>query len=144
VRGEWWDDLQIFWDDFSSDGQLSNLEAEDPSPDGRTDVGSLGLKAVIPAGGEVVLPLLITWHFPNLVDYFDVVSEQQGKIYHPHYTTRFSDAWQVAGYLFDSLEALEKKPGVSIRPFSLRHCPLMFLMRFPARPPSSGRQPASG
>ncbi len=109
VRGEWWDDLQIFWDDFSSDGQLSNLEAEDPSPDGRTDVGSLGLKAVIPAGGEVVLPLLITWHFPNLVDYFDVVSEQQGKIYHPHYTTRFNDAWQVTGYLFDNLEALEKE-----------------------------------
>lgn len=109
VRGEWWDDLQIFWDDFSDDGQLKDLDAEEPSPDGRTDVGSLGLRATIPAGGEVVLPIVISWHFPNLVDYFDVVREQRGRLYHPYYTKKFKDAWQVAEYLFQNLNELEQK-----------------------------------
>ncbi|MGB9837173.1 MAG: GH116 family glycosyl hydrolase, partial [Candidatus Saccharicenans sp.] len=109
VRGDWWDDLQIFWDDFSSDGELKNLAEEDPSPDGRTDVGSIGLKATIPAGSEVVLPFIISWHYPNLLNYFDVVPEQRGRIYHPHYTKKFQDAWQVAEYLFQNLEPLEKK-----------------------------------
>ncbi len=109
VRGEWWDDLHIFWDDFSDDGQLKNLDAEEPSPDGRTDVGSLGLKATIPAGGEVVLPLVISWHFPNLVDYFDIVREQRGRIFHPYYSRRFKDAWQVAEFLFQNLDELEQK-----------------------------------
>lgn len=109
VRGEWWDDLQIFWDDFSDDGQLKDLDVEEPSPDGRTDVGSLGLKATIPAGGEVVLPIVISWHFPNLFDYFDVVREQRGRLYHPYYTKKFKDAWQVAEYLFQKLNELEQK-----------------------------------
>ncbi|MGB9863969.1 MAG: GH116 family glycosyl-hydrolase [Candidatus Saccharicenans sp.] len=109
VRGDWWDDLQIFWDDFSSDGELNNLAEEDPSSDGRTDVGSLGLRATIPAGSEVVLPFIISWHYPNLLNYFDVVREQRGRIYHPHYTKKFKDAWQAAEYLFQNLEPLEKK-----------------------------------
>lgn len=111
VRGEWWDDLQIFWDDFSDDGQLKDLEAEEPSPDGRTDVGTLGLKAIIPAGGEVTLPLVISWHFPNLSNYFDVVREQRGKTFHPYYTRRFQNAWQVVEYLFSHLDQLEKRTG---------------------------------
>ncbi len=109
VRGEWWDDLQIFWDDFSDDGRLSDFDAEDPSPDGRTDVGSLGLLSTIQPGGEVVLPFAISWHFPNLVNYFDVVREQRGRLYHPYYAKKFRDAWQVAEYLFKNLDRLEKK-----------------------------------
>ncbi len=109
VRGEWWDDLHIFWDDFSDDGQLSNLDEESPSPDGRTDVGTLGLKATIPPGGEAVLPFVISWHYPNLLNYFDIVREQRGRLFHPYYTKKFKDAWEAAGYLFDNLENLEKK-----------------------------------
>lgn len=109
VRGEWWDDLQIFWDDFSDDGKLQDLAEENPSPDGRTDVGTLGLRAVIPPRGEVIMPFVISWHVPNLLNYFDVVREQRGKIYHPRYTKKFKDAWQVAEYLFANLDELENK-----------------------------------
>jgi len=109
VRGEWWDDLQIFWDDFSGDGQLSNLDEESPSPEGRTDVGTLGLKAVVPAGGEVVLPFVISWHYPNFINYFDVVREQRGQLFHPFYSKKFKNAWEVAEYLFKNLESLEQE-----------------------------------
>ena len=42
IRGEWWDDIQTFWDDFSEDGRLTDHGDGTPSPEGRTDIGSLG------------------------------------------------------------------------------------------------------
>ncbi len=44
VRGDWFDDLQIFWDDFAADGTLKNETDASPSPDGRSDVGTLGAR----------------------------------------------------------------------------------------------------
>jgi len=44
-RPIWWDDVQSFWRDFSEDGRLAEEPSPDPSIDGETDVGSLGLLA---------------------------------------------------------------------------------------------------
>ncbi len=108
VRGDWFDDLQIFWDDFA-DGYLKNEEDASPSPDGRTDVGTLGLWAEIEPHGEVVLPFYLTWCFPNFLDYFDVVRGQRGQVFRNQYATRFADAWSVAAYLDRALPSLEKE-----------------------------------
>ncbi len=109
VRGDWFDDLQIFWDDFASDGRLKDLAEASPSPAGRTDIGTLGLIATIPPGGEVTLPFILSWHFPNFLDYFDVVPEQRGRIFKNHYAETFKDAWAAAEYLLANLERLEKE-----------------------------------
>ncbi len=108
VRGDWWDDLQIFWDDFAADGRLKNLEDKDPSPDRRTDIGTLGLEATIEPFGEVTLPFFLSWNFPNFTDYFDIVREQRGQMFRNHYAERFADAWQSAEYLCQNLPRLEK------------------------------------
>jgi len=109
VRGDWWDDLQIFWDDFSADGKLKDLDEKSPSPDKRTDIGTLGLMATIEPFGEVTLPFILSWNFPNFVDYFDIVREQRGKMFRNHYAERFADAWSAAEYLFQNLPQLEKE-----------------------------------
>ncbi|HYA48107.1 MAG TPA: GH116 family glycosyl-hydrolase, partial [Burkholderiales bacterium] len=109
VRGEWWDDLQIFWDDFSADGRLKDLVEVSPSPDKQSDIGTLGLVATIQPGAEVSLPFILSWNFANVLDYFDVVPEQRGKIYKNHYGERFPDAWAAAEYLQANLERLEKE-----------------------------------
>ena len=109
VRGDWWDDLQIFWDDFAADGRLKDLAEVSPSPDNRTDVGTLGLMATIEPMGEVTLPFIISWNFPNFLDYFDIVRGQRGKIFRNHYAERFADAWQSAEYLASNLPALESE-----------------------------------
>jgi non-lysosomal glucosylceramidase len=108
VRGDWWDDLQIFWDDFAADGRLNDLAEASPSPDNRTDVGTLGLMAEIEPFGEATLPFILSWNFPNFLDYFDIVRGQRGQIFRNHYAERFSDAWQAADYLAANLPALEK------------------------------------
>ncbi|HSA95129.1 MAG TPA: GH116 family glycosyl-hydrolase, partial [Acidobacteriota bacterium] len=61
VRGDWWDDLQIFWDDFAADGRLQDLAEVSPSADKQTDVGTLGLMATVAPGQEVVLPFIVSW-----------------------------------------------------------------------------------
>jgi non-lysosomal glucosylceramidase len=108
VRGDWWDDLQIFWDDFTDDGRLKDLAEVSPSPDKQTDVGTLGLVATIGPGEEVTLPFILSWHFPNVLNYFDIVPEQRGKIFKNHYAERFKDSWEAAEYLQANLARLEK------------------------------------
>jgi len=106
-RGDWFDDLQILWDDFSADGRLKDSAPADPSPDGRTDIGSLGLCAEIAPGGEAVLPFVLSWHFPNVLNYFDIVEAQRGRIFKNAYAKRFGDAWAAAEYLIQNLGRLE-------------------------------------
>ena len=109
VRGDWWDDLQIFWDDFAADGRLKDLDEKSPSPDKRTDVGTLGLVATIEPFGEASLPFILSWSFPNFLDDFDIVREQRGKIFKNHYAERFADAWASAEYLQANLGRLERE-----------------------------------
>jgi len=109
VRGEWFDDLQIFWDDFADDGVLKNEMDASPSPDGRGDVGTLGLRATLEPFGEAVLPFYLSWSFPNFLDYFDVVRSQRGQKFLNQYATRFADAWASAEYLDKNLASLERE-----------------------------------
>jgi len=109
VRGDWWDDLQIFWDDFAADGRLKDLAEVSPSPDKQSDVGTLGLVATIGPGEEVTLPFILSWNFPNVLNYFDVVPEQRGRIFKNHYAERFKDSWEAAEYLQANLDRLERE-----------------------------------
>jgi uncharacterized protein (DUF608 family) len=109
VRGDWWDDLQIFWDDFSDDGRLNDLAEAGPSPDGRTDVGTLGLTISLGPSEEAALPFVLSWNFPNVLNDFDVVPKQRGGLLRNHYAERFSDAWAAAEYLVQNLDRLEKE-----------------------------------
>jgi non-lysosomal glucosylceramidase len=107
VRGDWWDDIQIFWDDFAADGRLQDVAEALPSPDNRTDVGTLGLMADLEPFGEVTLPFILSWNFPNFLDYFDIVRAQRGQVFRNHYASKFTDAWQAADALSANLPALE-------------------------------------
>ena len=108
-RGDWWDDLQIFWDDFSKDGRLKDLDDGTASPDKRTDVGSLGVTASLGPFEEVTLPFIIAWHFPNHKDDFDIVPKQRGSVFRNQYATRFADAWAAAAYIVRNLPDLERR-----------------------------------
>jgi uncharacterized protein (DUF608 family) len=107
-RGDWWDDLQIFWDDFSQDGRLKDSTEASPSPDGRTDIGSLGCVTTLEPFEEVTLPFILAWNFPNILDYFDIVAKQRGSLFRNHYAERFTDAWAAADYLAQNLPRLDK------------------------------------
>jgi len=109
IRGEWWDDIQTFWDDFSEDGRLTDHGDGTPSPEGRTDIGSLGALVELEPGGEAEVPFVIAWHFPNNVNEWDTAPEFRGKTLRNWYATQWKDAWGVARYAFENFERLREE-----------------------------------
>jgi len=102
-RSGWWDDLQAFWDDFREDGRLSGPESSEPTPEGQTDVGTLGLVATVDPGQSVTLPFVLAWHFPNLTNYWNGEEQVKGKWLGNYYATLSSDAWDAARKALESL-----------------------------------------
>ncbi|HIE25719.1 TPA: hypothetical protein EYP66_00350 [Candidatus Poribacteria bacterium] len=108
TRAGWFDDLQIFWDDFTADGKLEPVESE-PSPDGRTDIGSFGLLTTVPSYEEVALTFALSWYFPTRLNEWNSEEEVRRKPLTNYYATQFSDAWDVARYTLENLERLESE-----------------------------------
>lgn len=108
-RSGWFDDLQSFWDDFRDDGRLQDDPASDPTPNGETDVGTLGARARLSPGESVALPFVLAWHFPNLTNYWNAEPSVRGKRLGNFYTTRFADAWDAARTALENLEHLEAR-----------------------------------
>jgi non-lysosomal glucosylceramidase len=109
-RAGWFDSLQSFWDDFRADGLLPSVSQPDPSPEGLSDVGTLGLRATIPPGGEVMLPFVLAWHFPNLTNYWNrAMPAVLGKRLGNYYTTLHSDAWETASTVVADLDGLRAR-----------------------------------
>jgi non-lysosomal glucosylceramidase len=100
-RSGWFDDIQSFWDDLKADGRLPERAEGTPSPAGETDVGSLGAVARVEPGAALEIPFVLTWHLPNLVNYwgpFETLPGQSvvGQRMRNWYTAQWPDAWAVA------------------------------------------------
>ncbi len=101
LRSGWWDFLQEFWDDLSSDGVLTDLGYDGASPDGRPDTGSVGVIDELAPGESRSYPFWIAWHFPNRHNSWhgpQAVRAGAAPTIRNHYAVRFNDAWDVAAY----------------------------------------------
>ncbi len=99
-RGGWWDRCHLFWDTFRATGRLQATRDAEPTPGGG-DVSSLALRAVVPAGGSVTLPVTLAWHFPHMANVWeaDPWGGYVPKTTLPTFTgAQFADAWEVARY----------------------------------------------
>ncbi len=105
-RAGWFDPLQSFWDDFRADGRLPERATAEPSPEGLTDIGTLGLCATVEPWGEVALPFVLAWHFPNLTNYWNRQSRVLGARLGNYYATRYGSAWEVARDVVARLDEL--------------------------------------
>ncbi len=108
--------LLDFWDDFSSDGRLEQRDragADDP-------MASLAVQCELPPHGTHTITFLLTWHFPNrqtwTPDTTSALSLQRNRIGN-YYTTRYTDAWDVAVRTADQLESLEADTLTFVRSF---------------------------
>jgi non-lysosomal glucosylceramidase len=101
--------LLTLWDDFSADGRLDDTADPAPSPEGCGQFGSLATSCTVPAGGEVALTFLITWHFPHRTATgcgWETVDPQGGWVGN-YYGTLYQDAWDVVERLAPQLPQLE-------------------------------------
>ena len=108
-RGGWWDKCHIFWDDFASDGRLKPVLDTEPAS-GAPDIASLAMRATIPAGGSVTIPVFITWHFPKMADPWPPAGVTDPEPLDT-YISHFESAWSVAQYVTKNLDRLREETG---------------------------------
>lgn len=105
-RGEWFDNLHYFWDEFSATGSFKERNYG-PSENGKTDIGSIGLKVNLKPGKSAILPIYITWHFPNFEKYWGCDDCCDTKpTWKNFYSTQFKNAFDVARYVAKNEERL--------------------------------------
>jgi non-lysosomal glucosylceramidase len=107
LRGQWYDDLQEFWDDLSADGRLEPLGYDTPSTPGRTDTASLGALDTLAPGESRTVQFWLTWYFPNRTNSWD--NRPEAPTIRNHYGARFTDAWDVARYAVGEAPRLERE-----------------------------------
>ncbi|BCS31676.1 hypothetical protein TBR22_A08790 [Luteitalea sp. TBR-22] len=107
VAPRWGVPLLDFWDDFSADGRLDERAGD---PDVNTPVGSLAVSIEVPAGATRAVTFLLAWHFPNRYTWTPAHTPPSGddRIGN-HYTTRWSDAWEVLAREAPRLDALRMR-----------------------------------
>jgi uncharacterized protein (DUF608 family) len=92
----WGSEILSFWDDFSTDGMLTNTPYDQPDK----PTGALSAQIEIPAKGTKEITFYITWHFPNR---FAWSPTRVGN----YYTTQYKDAWDVIAKVHDRLPGLQ-------------------------------------
>jgi non-lysosomal glucosylceramidase len=106
TSGKWWASPLLFWDDFSSDGQLG------PEAALRQATGSICMQKEIAGGAEAEYTFLLAWHFPNRTPEWSGWTAPKGEenaIIGNHYCRRFADAWEGAQYAAGRLPELEAR-----------------------------------
>jgi|YNPMSStandDraft_1061717.scaffolds.fasta_scaffold01164_7 uncharacterized protein (DUF608 family) len=113
LRSGWFDDLQDFWDQFRTEERLKEEKFPEPSPEGQTDVATLGLNFELLPGEEVKLPVFLAWFFPYLPEeitkYLRLEPLKEDIRLKTYYSTKFDDAWEVAKYTVENLKTLENQ-----------------------------------
>lgn len=102
----WWQSPWLFWEDFSSDGELG------PEAVVHSAVGSVCLQREIPARGKADFTFLLSWHFPNRSAKrcgWAAAKGHENDVIGNYYCTRFRDAWAAAEEVARDLPALEMR-----------------------------------
>lgn len=127
-RGEWFDDLSIFWQDFSSPGPLRD-RVYSPAAAKRKDTGTLAAKISLAPGRRQSVRFLVAWYFPNVNYYPDpqrtaLDGTSQWKNY---YATLYPDALAVARDGMARWDALYRDTFAFAQAFYDQSLPEVFL-----------------
>lgn len=104
-RSGWFDDLTMFWREFSSFGPLVNRCYDDNSMHGKLDTGdmaTLAARVSVKPGETKSVRFLLTWYYPNFVKYWDPSSP----VWKHEYCRRFASSAEAAKYCYENWEML--------------------------------------
>ncbi len=68
-RGQWFDDLAVYWKEFARPGRLPKRHYEEPRASKhmsqQPEHGTLGARVTVPSGGRKTVRFVISWSFPE-------------------------------------------------------------------------------
>jgi uncharacterized protein (DUF608 family) len=107
-RSGWFDDLTVFWREFSTFGPMQNRHYDDDNGYGKLDVGDMATlcaKVSLRPGETKKIRFLLTWYFPNFVKYWDAAQQT----WKHEYCRRFADSAAVTRYGYENWESLSAR-----------------------------------
>jgi uncharacterized protein (DUF608 family) len=108
-RGGWFDGLSALWREISNGEFVPNDgSASERGMSGRNG-GSVCVSGTLGVGETARIPIILTWHFPNCAYSLGIPNEKATRVWHPFYTSRWSDAAEVADYVLANLDTLETR-----------------------------------
>jgi non-lysosomal glucosylceramidase len=110
--GRWWNSPLLFWDDFSSDGELG------PEATKSSAVGAVCLKRTLAPHQSADYEFLLAWHFPNRTPArcgWKAPKGDEHTVIGNWYCTRFPDAWAAAEYASQNLPRLEQQTKLFVQ-----------------------------
>ena len=104
-RSGWFDDLTMFWREFSAYGPMQNRHYDDNNLNGKLDIGDMATlcaRVSLKAGETQKLRFLLAWYFPHFVKYWDA----NRPMWKHEYCRRFGSAAEIAAYCYKHRDML--------------------------------------
>ena len=114
-RGNWFDNLGIFWQDFTAPGALKNRVYEGAGDKVREDVATVAVRATVAPGETWRQKFVIAWYYPNCINYWsgcnaaDKNTCRDTKTWKNYYASQFDSAVEVADYALREWDRLEQE-----------------------------------
>lgn len=114
-RGSWFDNLNIFWNDFTRPGRLKNRRYNDEK---LADISTLAAHITLAPGEKKSVRFALGWYYPTCENYWRPVSEnacgcEGGCATRPatwknYYASLFGDSREVCAYVLKHWNRLER------------------------------------
>ena len=105
-RGEWFDNLGVFWQDFTAPGPLRARDYP-PASSAREDLATIAVARTLRPGETWRQRFLLVWFYPNYENYWSKRPDAAGKTWKNWYAVRFPDAADAAEYALREWDRLE-------------------------------------
>jgi len=73
--------LENFWSEFKDKNRLPEETKLYPSPEGETDIATLGLILKLAPGEKYKAPFVLSWYFPNFVKYWKFSPKEKTEVF---------------------------------------------------------------
>lgn len=103
-RGDWFDDVTLFWREFSSVGKMKNRHYEESRPTGQ-DMSTLAACVKLQPGETKRIRFILAWYIPNVEKYWGDRSKVLPK-WKNYYAGLFESSLAVARYCLENGERL--------------------------------------
>ena len=110
-RGQWFDQLEVYWQDFTHSGRLKNRTYPIEKA-GVNNCATLAAHLSLSPGQSGRVRFIIAWHFPNAENYWDkaycekCASQGKSTVWKNYYATLFADSTDSLKYGLTNWERL--------------------------------------
>ena len=106
-RGGWFDDLSVFWHDFTSPGRFKERRYDPDSAAAHRDTGTLAAHVTLAPGQTQRVRFVMAWRFPNASNYWSPEKDvEKPTLWMHYYATLFASARDAARYALANWQTL--------------------------------------